>query len=65
MKTNETRPLDGVASCLDVPDRQDPMESTFAPELQPGKVLDGRFIISKAISRSGMATIYQAQDLLS
>ena len=31
-------------------------------DLQPGELLDGRFRIEEIISRSGMATIYKAQD---
>jgi serine/threonine protein phosphatase PrpC len=33
-------------------------------ELQPGKTLDDRFFITETISRSGMATIFKATDLL-
>jgi serine/threonine protein kinase len=64
VSTNEVRPLDEVASCRDVPDHHDTVEPTFAPELRPGHVLDGRFLIREPLSRSGMATIYQAQDVL-
>lgn len=31
-------------------------------DLQPGELVDGRFRIEQIISRSGMATIYKAQD---
>ena len=62
MNTNEDRPLDKIACCLDVPDHHDEVEPTFAPELRIGQVLDERFLIREPISRSGMATIYQAQD---
>jgi serine/threonine-protein kinase len=60
----EYRPLDDVACCSDVPDHHDPVEPTFAPELRPGHLLDGRFLICEPLSRSGMATIYQARDSL-
>ena len=33
-------------------------------DLQPGQTLDDRFLITEIISRSGMATIYKATDLL-
>ncbi len=33
-------------------------------ELQPGRTLDERFFITQTISRSGMATIFKATDLL-
>lgn len=29
-------------------------------DLQPGQTLDGRFLITETISRSGMATIFKA-----
>ena len=65
MNTNEDHPLDKVACCLDVPDHHDEVEPSFTPEeLRPGQVLDDRFLICEPISRSGMATIYQAQDAL-
>jgi serine/threonine protein kinase len=59
---NESSPLELVTSCCDVPDYHEPVAATFAPELQPGFVLDGRFALDKPISRSGMATIYKARD---
>ena len=31
-------------------------------EVQPGQVLDGRFLIDSVVSRSGMASIYKAKD---
>ena len=33
-------------------------------DLQPGQILDDRFFITEIISRSGMATIFKATDLL-
>ena len=65
MNTSEDHPLDKVACCLDVPDHHDEVEPSFTPEeLRPGQLLDDRFLICEPISRSGMATIYQAQDAL-
>jgi serine/threonine protein kinase len=55
-------PLEDVTSCRDVADYHEPVEPTFAPELRPGFVLDGRFVLDEPISRSGMATIYKARD---
>jgi serine/threonine-protein kinase len=55
-------PLEQVTSCRDVPDYHEPVEPTYAPELRPGFVLDGRFVLDTPISRSGMATIYKARD---
>ena len=37
--------------------------ATMDDELQPGQVLDDRYRITEAISHSGMATIYKAEDL--
>ncbi|MBU6401667.1 MAG: serine/threonine protein kinase [Verrucomicrobia bacterium] len=56
--------LDELAWLRDVPEHPDALEPYFGPELRPGFVLDGRFVIGGPISRSGMATIYQAQDAL-
>ena len=33
-------------------------------ELQPGQTLDGRFLITDVISKSGMATVFKATDLV-
>ena len=62
MNKSERPPLEQVPSCWDAPDYQEPVEPTFAPELRPGFVLDGRFALEKPISRSGMATIYKARE---
>ena len=40
----------------------EPVRSGY--DLQPGQTLDDRFLITEAISRSGMATIFKATDLL-
>ncbi len=61
MKPKPACPLAQVASCREVPDHHDPVERTDAP-LRLGQVLDGRFLIKEIISRSGMATIFQAED---
>ena len=54
-----------MISCFDdVPEQDGGVAPSFAPELRPGYVLDGRFVIGGAISRGGMATVYQAQDTL-
>ena len=55
-------PLEDVTSCRDVTDYHPPVEPTLAPELRPGFVLDGRFVLDEPVSRSGMATIYKARD---
>ena len=62
MNSNENLPLDDVACFRDVPEHHDVVEPTFAPELRPGHLLDGRFRIVEPLSRSGMATIYKAED---
>jgi serine/threonine-protein kinase len=61
MKTNAACPLEEVASCRNVPEHHEPVESSGAP-FQPGHVLDGRFLITEVLSRSGMATIFKAED---
>jgi serine/threonine protein kinase len=59
---HKNRPLDEVSCFTELPERQDPVEPSFGPELHPGHILDGRFVIGEPISRSGMATIYKAED---
>src|SRR5579863_10170387 len=61
MQLKDALPLEQVASCRDVPEHHDPVDSSGAP-FQPGDVLDGRFVISEILSRSGMATIFKAED---
>jgi len=55
-------PLQDVTSCLNVSEHHDAVEPSYAPELRPGFVLDDRFTLGEPISRSGMATLYRAQD---
>ena len=55
-------PLADVASCCNVAEHHEPVESTYAPELRAGAVLDDRFVLDEPVSRSGMATIYRARD---
>jgi len=62
MNANGHRPLDQVPGWGDVPEYHDPVEPSSGPELRPGHLLDGRFLIGEPLSRSGMATIYKAQD---
>jgi serine/threonine-protein kinase len=61
MTTKDTRSLDQVASCRAVPEHHDPVDPSGAP-FQPGDILDGRFRITEILSRSGMATIFKAED---
>jgi serine/threonine protein kinase len=56
--------FDEITCFRDLQERHDGVDPAFAPELRPGHVLDGRFLIGGAISRSGMATVYQALDTL-
>jgi serine/threonine-protein kinase len=46
---------------MDLPDREEP-GPPLEEELPPGFLLDGRFVLRQAIGRSGMATIYRAED---
>ncbi len=62
MRRNGAGPLDTVESCHDVPERHDAVDQSAPSEFKPGYVLDARFVIGETLSRSGMATIYQARD---
>ena len=55
MKSVDTCPLERVDSCRAVPEHHDPVEAAGAP-FQPGHRLDGRFLITEVLSRSGMGT---------
>lgn len=61
LKFKEGCPLEGLASCQNVAEHHDPVDSSGLP-LKPGQVLDGRFLITDILSRGGMATIFKAQD---
>jgi serine/threonine-protein kinase len=61
MKTNDACPLEQVASCRNVPEHHAPVDPNGTP-FQPGQVLDNRFLITEVLSRSGMATIFKAED---
>ena len=56
------RPLAEIASCRDLAEKHDRVDLSVGIELQPGHVLDGRFVIGEPISQGGMATIYLAED---
>ena len=45
------------------PDAPDRLEPSAEPQIPLGRVLDGRFLIREVVSRSGMATIYRAEDM--
>jgi serine/threonine-protein kinase len=62
MKPTEPGPLEQLASCRNVPEHHDAVDASGAP-FQLGHVLDGRFRITEILSRSGMATIFKAEDL--
>ena len=62
MNTIGKFPSDEISCFRDVPEHHDPVEPYFGPELHAGDLLDGRFVIVETLSRSGMATIYQARD---
>ena len=61
MQTKEACPLEQVASCRNVPEHHEPVDSSGAA-FQPGQLLDSRFLITEVLSRSGMATIFKAED---
>jgi len=62
VNSNEFGPLEKVESCQAVPEYHDPVDGSGAP-FQTGHTLDGRFVITEVLSRSGMATIFRAEDL--
>jgi serine/threonine-protein kinase len=63
MKPGPAAPLAGVTCCENVAEYHAPPAAGGAGMLQPGDVLDDRFVITEVISRSGMAMIFRAQDL--
>jgi serine/threonine protein kinase len=64
MKTEHAAPLAGVTCCRHVTEYHEPAAAGGAGMLQPGDILDDRFVITEVISRSGMAMIFKAQDHL-
>ncbi len=56
------RPLEDIASCRNLAEKHDRVDLSTGVELQPGHILDGRFVIGEPISQGGMATIYLAED---
>jgi serine/threonine-protein kinase len=56
------RPLEDIASCRGLGERQRKVDLSTGVELQPGHLLDGRFVIGEPICQGGMATIYLAED---
>jgi serine/threonine protein kinase len=61
MTRDDTCPLEQVTCCREVPDHHDPVDADGAP-FHEGHVLDGRFAIKEVLSRSGMGTIFKAED---
>jgi serine/threonine-protein kinase len=57
----EARPLADILCCVDLPGR-DGLGPPLEEELPAGHLLDDRFVLGEAIGRSGMATIYRAED---
>ena len=60
--TDDQLPFQEIACFRDIPEQHDLADGSLPLELRPGFLLDGRFLIAQPISRSGMATIYQAHD---
>jgi serine/threonine-protein kinase len=61
VKRDEMCPLEQVSCCREIPEHHDMVDAAGAP-FQPGHVLDGRFLITEVLSRSGMGTIFKAED---
>jgi serine/threonine-protein kinase len=64
IQPRDLRPLAGMASCMELPSRE-PSGAPTEAELPAGHVLDGRFALREVVGRSGMATIYLADDRVS
>jgi serine/threonine-protein kinase len=47
----------------DIPETRADAENYYGIDLRPGQILDGRFRLLRVISHSGMASIFEAQDL--
>jgi serine/threonine protein kinase len=62
MSANGQSPLEQVTCFQDIPEHHDPVAPSFGPELKPGYLLDGRFLLGEPLSRGGMAIIYKAVD---
>lgn len=60
-KPDDPFSLAGIACCMDLPEREG-LGPPLEEELPAGHLLDGRFLLQEAIGRSGMATIYRAED---
>ena len=64
MKSNEVCPLEQVESCRTMSNQPAPLQPPpLGGKLNPGDVLDDRFLIVEIVNRGGMATIFKAQDL--
>jgi len=60
-KPGDPRSLAGIPCCQNLPEREG-LGPPLEEELPAGHLLDDRFLIREAIGRSGMATIYRAED---
>lgn len=61
MTRDDTCPLEQVTCRREVVEHHDPVDAADAP-FRKGYLLDGRFVITDVLSRSGMGTIFQAED---
>lgn len=60
-RAEDLAPLAGIACCADLSEKEG-LGPPLEEELRAGYLLDGRFLIQEVIGRSGMATIYRAED---
>jgi serine/threonine-protein kinase len=61
MTSQPTCSLEQLPSCQKVPEHHDPASWEGAPFRQ-GYILDERFVITDVLSRSGMGTVFKAED---
>jgi serine/threonine-protein kinase len=54
--------LEQVTCCQEVPEHHEPVDAGNLP-FRPGHLLDDRFRITEVLSRSGMGTIFKAEDV--
>ena len=62
MTTNSVCPLDNISCCREVPEHHE-LQDFQGTQFHRGQMLDGRFRLVEVLSRSGMATIFKAEDI--
>jgi len=63
VNTNGKDLAEEIECFREVPEHHEPVEPYFGIDLRPGQTLDGRFLLGQPLSNTGMATIFQAEDI--